>query len=61
MGLEGGEFVMNKLYEFHEKEMQDGRIVGKLQKINDLHNTAKLLSAGLLEISRAAGAESGGR
>lgn len=52
IGLEGGEFVVNKLYEFRERGMEDGRIVGTLEKINDLHNTAKLMSAGFIKVTK---------
>ena len=45
MGLEGGEFVINKLYEFRENGIKAGRVTGTLEKINDLHNTTKLVSA----------------
>ena len=52
IGLEGGEFVVNKLYEFRERGMEEGRIVGTLEKINDLHNTAKLMSAGFIKVTK---------
>lgn len=52
IGLEGGEFVVNKLYEFRERGMEEGRIVGTLEKINDLHNTAKLMSAGFIRVTK---------
>lgn len=32
IGLEGGEFVVNKLFEFRERGLEDGRIVGTLEK-----------------------------
>lgn len=51
VGLEGGEYVMNKLYEFHENGMKDNKISGTLRKINDLHNTSKLMSAGFINVS----------
>ena len=51
VGREGGEYVMNKLYEFHENGMKDNKISGTLRKINDLHNTSKLMSAGLINVS----------
>ena len=51
IGLEGGEFVVNKLFEFRERGLEDGRIVGTLEKINDLHNTAKLMSAGFIRVT----------
>ena len=50
--LEGGEFVVNKLFEFRERGLEDGRIVGTLEKINDLHNTAKLMSAGFIRVTK---------
>lgn len=54
-GLEGGEFVMNKLYEFHESNMgkDRGRVEGMLRKINDLHNTSKLVAAGLISVNES--------
>jgi pilus assembly protein CpaF len=56
LGLEKGEFKMNKLYEFVEEKSEKGKVVGKLQKINDLHNVSKLLAAGFLEIGDMRGA-----
>lgn len=52
IGFEGGEFVVNKLFEFRERGLEDGRIVGTLEKINDLHNTAKLMSAGFIRVTK---------
>ena len=54
-GLEGGEFVMNKLYEFHESNMgkDRGRVEGMLRKINDLHNTSKLVAAGFISVNES--------
>lgn len=52
IGLEEGEFVVNKLFEFRERGLEDGRIVGTLEKINDLHNTAKLMSAGFIRVTK---------
>lgn len=52
IGLEGGEFVVNKLFEFRKRGLEDGRIVGTLEKINDLHNTAKLMSAGFIRVTK---------
>ena len=52
IGLEGGEFVVSKLFEFRERGLEDGRIVGTLEKINDLHNTAKLMSAGFIRVTK---------
>lgn len=51
MGLEGGEFVINKLYEFRENGIKAGRVTGTLEKINDLHNTTKLVSAGFIDVT----------
>jgi pilus assembly protein CpaF len=55
LGLDKGEFMMNKLYEFVEVKSEGGKIVGKLQKINDLHNVSKLFAAGFLEIGDTRG------
>lgn len=61
LGLEGGEYVMNKLYEFTEKETCNGKVLGSLRKINDLHNTSKLLSAGYIQVMNGKASEEGGR
>ena len=52
VGLQGGEYVMNKLYEFYETGVNNGRIEGTLRKINDLNSISKLLSAGLIHVTR---------
>lgn len=52
VGLQGGEYVMNKLYEFYETGVNNGRIEGTLRKINDLNSISKLLSAGLIHVIR---------
>jgi len=46
---------MNKLYEFHESNMgkDRGRVEGMLRKINDLHNTSKLVAAGLISVNES--------
>lgn len=59
IGLEGGEFVVNKLYEFREKSMNGNRIIGTLEKINDLHNTAKLMSAGFIKLTEGSAGTGG--
>lgn len=43
--------MVNKLYEFREKNMNGNRVIGTLEKINDLHNTAKLMSAGFIKLT----------
>lgn len=52
MGMSGGEVILSKLYEYIETDVINGQIVGKLQKINDIHNLAKLEAAGLISIVR---------
>lgn len=46
VGLENGEFVMNRLYEFWESESEGVRVDGSLVRVNKLHDTAKLVAAG---------------
>ena len=43
--------MVNKLYEFREKSMNGNRVIGTLEKINDRHNTAKLMSAGFIKLT----------
>ncbi|MGN0395516.1 MAG: CpaF family protein [Coprococcus sp.] len=49
-GMNNGDIQLNKLYEYVETDMDNGRIVGNLRKINDLHNIRKLQFAGLIDI-----------
>ncbi len=46
MDCKEGEIPLNILYQFEEKGEADGRIKGKLLKVNELWNTEKLLRAG---------------
>ena len=45
-GLEDGEILLNPLYVFEETGMENGKILGGLQKKNPLSDTRKLLAAG---------------
>lgn len=45
-GLEDGEIRLNPLYVFEETGMENGKILGSLQKKNPLSDTHKLLAAG---------------
>lgn len=49
-GIEDGEIKMNVLYEFREEGEKYGRVLGELQRMNDLINVEKLASAGLLMV-----------
>lgn len=46
LGYENGEIEMQKLYEFQEKEMVNGRIQGEWVKVNEIQRKEKLLAAG---------------
>lgn len=46
MDYKEGEIPLNILYQFEEEGEADGRIKGKLLKVNELKNTEKLLRAG---------------
>lgn len=52
MGVIKGEIQLNKLYEYIETDVNRGKVKGSLRKINDLHNTIKLQSAGLINVNR---------
>lgn len=54
VGMENGEIKLNTLYEFSEMGEKDGRIVGKLRKINDLLNVQKLMNFGLFNMYKEA-------
>lgn len=45
-GLKDGEILLNPLYVFEETGMENGKILGSLQKKNPLSDTRKLLAAG---------------
>ena len=49
-GVKNNEIVLNTLYEFTAKGEEDGRIRGRMVKINDLVNTFKLEAQGVLEL-----------
>lgn len=53
-GMKNGEIVLNTLFEFHEYGEQDARLVGMLQKTNDLLGIQKLMHSGLMEEYRNA-------
>lgn len=48
LGYENGEYKLNTLFEFErEKEMKNGRIVGRLVKKNDMKNMDKFIMSGV--------------
>lgn len=49
-GMKDEEIMLNSIYEFEETAEYNGRVSGKLEKINDLMQVTKLSSAGLLDI-----------
>ena len=46
LGYENGELQLQTLYEFREREFQNGRIQGEWVKLNEMQNKEKLLAAG---------------
>ena len=52
LGVENDEIVTRELYRFKESEKSGDVVDGELQKLNDLKNVNKLISAGLIEIFR---------
>ena len=42
MGVENGEIILNKLYEFKEESFENGRVKGCLKKISELSYTKKI-------------------
>lgn len=50
LGVENDEIVTRELYKFAESENSGAVVDGELQKLNDLKNVNKLISAGLIEI-----------
>lgn len=50
IGMEQGEIKLNSLYEFKEEAEYNGRIKGRLERLNHLTQVEKLASAGLLEV-----------
>lgn len=51
-GMEQGEIILNTLFEFKERGVEQGRVLGELRKINELIHIEKLQSAGLLDLYR---------
>ncbi len=47
IGLEDGEIQMQLLYVFQEEGEENGKVLGKLQKVGELHHTGKLQMAGV--------------
>lgn len=45
-GYEQGNIILRTLYEFQEERTEDGKIKGRLMKVEELKNTEKLLAAG---------------
>ena len=52
MGMTNGEINLNTLYKFQETAPYGSRVKGELVKYNELADTAKLASSGLLSIYR---------
>jgi pilus assembly protein CpaF len=52
LGVKNGEIELNGIYEFEERAEYNGRISGRLSKVNDLMQVSKLSAAGLLGIYR---------
>ncbi len=48
VGMKDGEVELNTLFEFVEISQEKEKIIGKLQKVNDLINIQKLLDSGLM-------------
>lgn len=48
-GMENGEIRLHSLYKFKETGMVEGKIVGHLQKVDDLKHTEKMQASGILE------------
>ena len=52
VGMENDEIVTRELFRFVETGTDKSKVAGELQKINDLLNVGKLMSAGYFEIYR---------
>lgn len=57
LGMRGDEIETRLLYEFREADIQrdaaeKGHVTGRLEKVQDLKNVGKLMSAGLLQVYR---------
>ncbi|MBR6403150.1 MAG: CpaF family protein [Eubacterium sp.] len=52
IGMENEEIVTRELFRFVETGSDKSRVYGELQKINDLMNVGKLMSAGYFEVYR---------
>ena len=50
LNVEGGEVVLNTLFEFVESSESEGRLVGRLRKVNDLANIDKLIRWNMKEL-----------
>lgn len=49
-GMEHGEIVLNTLFEYKERGVEQGKVIGELRKINDLLHIEKLQTAGLFDL-----------
>lgn len=49
LGMKDGEIELNLLFEFVETKTENGKVLGKLTKVNDLININKLMGRGLFE------------
>ncbi len=54
IGMKDSEVSLNSLFEYVEEGEEQGRIIGKLQKIRDLTNVSKLVSCGKFKVYREA-------
>lgn len=45
--MNNNEIILNPLYRFTEQGVKGNRIIGRLEKVNDLYNTEKLSRAGI--------------
>jgi pilus assembly protein CpaF len=48
-GIRDGEVELSTLFRFEEEREIDGRIVGRLQQVEQIHDTRKLRDAGMVE------------
>ena len=49
-GMEHGEIELNTLFEYKERGVEQGKVLGELRKINELLHIEKLQSAGMVEV-----------
>lgn len=49
VGFENGEILTMPLYQFEERGVEEGKVIGELVKVNGLTHTEKLAAAGIKE------------